>query len=377
LRNFPTLDPVVVAEGSFYVDRLLDGKGRVEVGVGDTVAPGDVIARTGNIDKSFTLYLANELDVPNDSLKKYLSKTIGSAVSEGETIARVRRGLRTAAVRSPATGTVVHVDDTDGTVTLTASTGPRELNALVPGIVEQVHPDRGITIRTQGSRVYGIVGFGEEAVGPLVIGSDRHDRELTADQVSKDWAGAIVLAGMTVGVPALTRMRDFGVAGVIVGSISEGDVRRFVSSDHSNDPSAYWIHQDLSASGRGGSPLVVIVTEGFGRLPMAAPVYDFLVSKSGANLFVSAKTVLGAQLARPEIYIEDSGQHEFVSTVAEPAVGRFVRAVDSQHLGSTGTIQSEVLTHSTSNGISREYLRIGFDHDDGELVPVENVEVLV
>jgi hypothetical protein len=54
-----------------------------------------------------------------------------------------------------------------------------------------------------------------------------------------------------------------------------------------------------------------------------------------------------------------------------------VRAVDSQHLGSTGTIQSEVLTHSTSNGISREYLRIGFDHDDGELVPVENVEVLV
>lgn len=377
MRNYPTLDPVVVSAGSFFVDRVLDRHGRVEVGVGDTVTPGDVVARTGNLEKAFTLYLANELGVPNDSLKKYLAKSIGSQVSEGETIARVRRGLRTAAVRSPASGTIVHVDDADGTVTLSASTGPRELTAFVHGVVEQIHTDRGVTIQTQGSRVYGIVGFGAEAVGPLAIGSDRHDRELTVDQVSKDWAGAVVLAGMTVGVPALTRMREVGVAGVIVGSVSEGDIRRFAAATNSGNAAEYWSRHNGWSPARGGSPLAIVVTEGFGRLPMAAPVYEFLASNAGASLSVSARTELGEQLVRPEIYIDSQGSQPMESPSASPDVGRLVRVVDSHRLGTVGTVDSDVVSQSTSSGVSRDYLRVSFESGGAELVPVENVEVLV
>lgn len=377
MAHFPTLEPVLVSNGTFLIDRQLDRTGRVEVGVGDIVMPGDVVARTGNVEKSFTLYLANELGVPNDSLRKYLAKSVGSTVSEGETIARVRRGLRTASVRSPAAGTLIHVDDTDGTVTLSASTGPRELKALVHGEVDRILPDRGVTIRSRGSRVYGIVGFGGEATGPLIVGIDRHDREMTADQVSKDWSGGIVLGGMTVGVPALNRLKEAGVAAVIVGSISEGDVRRFLGSSAGTGSVAFW------ASGGNGfinlsseASLVIVATEGFGRHPMAEPVFQFLASNGGASVSVNAQTSVGARLSRPELYISGDGGSEDGPVSDSLDEGRQVRVIDARRLGTVGAIRSGPSDHSLSNGVRRTYVSIQFPTGDVINVPSSNIEVL-
>ena len=375
MSNYPTLDPVVVKNGSYFVDRVLERNGNVEVGVGDRVSPRDIVARTGDVEKSFTIYLANELGVPNDSLKKYLVKAIGSTVSEGEPIARVRRGLRTAAVRSPATGVLVHIDDSEGTITLTASSGPGEMTALVSGVVENVHADRGVTIRTEGSRVYGIVGFGHEAVGPLVVGSDRNDRELTADQVSTDWKGAIVLAGMTVGVPALTKLRDVGVAGVIVGSIAEGDIRRFMSPESGNNTATFWTN-DAYGPTAVGSGLVVVITEGFGRLQMADPVYDFLSAMAGSEVSVSARTIVGAHLARPEVYCENS-QDDGGGISAKFESGRPVRVTDTHRLGVAAVIKSEPAIHAYSSGLQRQYVEVQFEGGNAEQVPLANVEILV
>lgn len=374
MSNFPTPGPVVVDRGTFRVERLLDRPGQVEVEAGDRVAAGDVIARTDNVEKSFTLYLANELGVPNDSLRKYLTKSIGSAVAEGEPIARVRRGLRSAAVKSPATGTLVHVDDTEGTVTLTASSGPKELFALVDGVVEEVYPERGAAIATEGSRVYGIAGFGGEATGRIVVGSDRHDRELTADQVLSDWKGAVVLAGMTVGVPALNKMRDAGVAGIIVGSISEGDIRRFLAPQDAAGVASFWA-QDLAILGGQAQP-VIVVTEGFGRLPMADPVFEYLQSKAGFNASITGRTATGHQLARPEIYVAgEAGEESPVfSGIAE---ARQVRVADSHRLGLAATVVSQPKSGTLANGMYREYVEVEFENKDRDLVPVQNVEVLV
>lgn len=376
MTSFPTLEPVVVDGGAFLIDRQLDRAGHVEVGVGDDVTPETLVARTGNIEKSFTLYLANELGVANDSLKKYLAKSIGSAVNEGETIARVRRGLRTAAVRSPATGTIVHVDDKEGTVTLTASTGPRELKALVSGEVERIHSDRGVTIRTIGSRVYGIVGFGGEATGTLTVGIDRHDRELTADQVNKDWRGSIVLAGMTVGVPTLKRLRDAGVAGIIVGSISEADVRRFCSAN-AEDSGTFWASNgQWFAHEADSAPFVILVTEGFGRHQMAEPVFQFLASKAGSSVSMHGQTSVGECLSRPEIYITGDGDGAKGGMSSQLTLDRSVRLVDATHMGAIGTIESEPVTRAMSNGVQRDYVVVRLANGESHDVPAANVEVL-
>lgn len=376
--SFPSLEPVIVDSGSFLVDRQLSRAGHVEVGVGDRVTPQTVVARTGNVEKSFTLYLANELGVPNDNLKKYLAKSIGSSVNEGETIARVRRGLRTAAVRSPAAGTLVHVDDVEGTVTLTASTGPRELKALVDGEVEQVHSERGVVIRTTGSHVYGIVGFGGEATGTLQIGSDRHDRELTPDQVNKEWRGAVVLAGMTVGVPTLNRLKEIGAAGVIVGSIAEADVRRFLSAGSADAPGAFWTaHGQWYAGQTDATSPVIMVTEGFGRHSMSEPIFEFLVSKAGAAVSMHAHTAIGERLSRPELYIEGAPNGESSGIANELEAGRTVRIVDAAGLGTVGTVQSDPYVRPMSNGTPRTYVLVEAPNGETRQVPRANVEVLV
>lgn len=378
MTSFPALEPVVVKSGSFLVDRILDRAGQVEVGVGDRVRPEDVVARSSSIEKSFTLYLANELDMPNDQLRKHLAKTVGSTVNEGEVIARVRRGLRTAAVRSPATGTLVNVDDANGTVTLTAASGPRELKALVEGVVERIHSDRGVTIRATGARVYGIVGFGNEATGPLVVGVDRQDRELTTDLVKKDWRGAVVLCGMTVGVPVLNRLKEAGVAGVIVGSIAEADVRRFLSpGDGSATPAAFWgANRNAAFSATDNAPFVIVVTEGFGRHPMAGPAFDFLASREGTNVSLHGQTRVGINLARPEIYIAGDGDDAGHPDITLES-GRTVRVVDAEHLGTVGHVAADPFSRALSNGVQRDYVSVALENGSTHYVPVSNVEVLV
>lgn len=376
MKSYPTLDPVIVDRGTFHVDRLLARPGQVAVHAGKHVTSTDIVARTDNVEKSFTLYLASELGVPTDSLRKYLVKSIGSPVAEGEPIARVRRGLRTAAVRSPAAGKLVQVDDVQGTVTLVATTGSNDLPALVEGVVEVVHPDRGVTIQTTGSRVYGIVGIGGEATGRLVIGSDRHDRELAADQVSPEWAGCVVLAGMTVGVPALNRMRDVGVAAVIVGSLAEGDIRRYISPNAALDAGSYWTHQGYGLPDPPASGPVIILTEGFGRLQMADPVYEFLANHSGQDVSVSGRTMPGENLARPEIYI--AGDSSVAGNASgEPGDGRTVRVSDTHRLGAIGLVESDKVTHTSATGLQQDSFNVVFEGGVTERIPAANIEVLI
>ena len=166
MMNFPSQSPVVVRSGSFEVERRLDRGSQLEADSGDLVTPDTPIARTETMEKSFTLYLASELAVPNDSLRKHLAKSIGSTIAEGEPLARVRRGLRTAAVRSPATGTLVHVDDNEGTVTLTASTGPRETLRLCIGVVESVSAGQSVRIRAEGVACSGLSGLAARRMAP-------------------------------------------------------------------------------------------------------------------------------------------------------------------------------------------------------------------
>jgi hypothetical protein len=247
---------------------------------------------------------------------------------------------------------------------------------LVSGEVERIHSDRGVTIRTIGSRVYGIVGFGGEATGTLTVGIDRHDRELTADQVNKDWRGSIVLAGMTVGVPALKRLRDAGVAGIIVGSISEADVRRFCSAN-AEDTGTFWASNgQWFAHEADSAPFVILVTEGFGRHQMAEPVFQFLASKAGSSVSMHGQTSVGECLSRPEIYITGDGDGAKGGMSSQLTLDRSVRLVDATHMGAIGTIESEPVTRAMSNGVQRDYVVVRLANGESHDVPAANVEVL-
>ena len=208
----------------------------------------------------------------------------------------------------------------------------------------------------------------------MLVGSDRHDRELTVDNVSEEWRGAIILGGMTIGVPALRKLKEAGVAGVIVGSVSEADIRRFNAPDGEVDVQSFWARHNGLPDGR-GSGLVIVATEGFGRLPMADAVYEFLASNAGNNVSVDTTTNSWQHLSRPEIHIAGSGTGEDVPAASLDR-SRAVRVSDTHRLGMSGTIASDVETRTSQTGLQRTGVTVEFENGTQEFIPIENVEVL-
>jgi hypothetical protein len=381
--TFPTLEPALVKDGSFVLDRVLDRAGEVMVHVGDTVQPDTIIARAKSADRLMTVFVASELGVPASNVQRHLTKPVGSSFKAGDVIARARPGLRLVTVAAPAAGKIVGVDDANGTVSFSVSSGHMELRSLVRGEVERVVPDFGAVIRASGTRLFGILGFGTEAIGELLIGADRADRELTPDQVRDDWKGRLVVGGMTVGVPALNKLRQVGVAGIIVGSLSEADIRRFLTSGSSSSsevrPGQFWAdrHPEATFAGNANSaPFVVVATEGFGRIPMAEVLFNALRDYDGSLASVQAMTCVGAHLRRPEIYIFGGNDGVGARASDELLPGRPVRLVGGRDLGTVAICRSEAFNHTSTDGIASSVARVQLPDGEERVVAVSNIEVL-
>lgn len=381
--TFPTLEPAIVSGGSFVLDRMLDESGDVSVHVGDQVIPETIVARTAAIEKPMTMFVASELGVPNNSVSRYLTKPVGSAFRHGEVIARARRGLRTVSVTAPSEGTLTSIDGSGGTIVFSAAAAPDIQRALVNGEVERVIPDRGAIIRATGSRVFGILGFGTEAIGTLIFGLDRADRELTPDQVKDSWKGCVVLCGMTVSVPALNRLKQAGVAGIIVGSLAEADIRRFLSSNGSNGEMSaeqFWSSSHPNAPfarTASPSPFVIIAIEGFGRIPMADTVFSFLREHDGQTVSINAETSIGDVLHRPEIYITNPGAPHGSRMTDDIIPGRPVRLVGGRYLGTVATLQTATFMQTNDHGNVAPVAQVQLPTGEQRVVPVTNLEVLI
>jgi hypothetical protein len=380
--TFPSLEPVIVSGGSFVLDRLLSEPGEVTVRVGDAVTSETVVARQASADRPTTLFVASELGVPNNSVSRYLTKSIGSAYQAGEVIARTRHGLRTVSVTAPSAGKLAAVEEAAGTVTFVTSSDVVSLQALVNGEVERVVPERGAVIRGSGIRIFGILGFGTEAIGQLMIGPDRPDRELTPDQVRDTWKSRIVVCGMTAGAPALNKLRQAGVAGIIVGSIAEADIRRFLAPGAAGAEmslGAFWTgrHPEAPfAAAAASAPFVIVVTEGFGRVPMAEPVFNFLREHEGQTASIQAATCVGNDLRRPEIYITSQGRNDGQRASDELLPGRPVRLVGARDLGVVASCQSTAFQQYTDSGVATTVAQVALPSGEQRVVPVANLEVL-
>lgn len=378
---------VIISSGTHQVGRFLQLPGEVQVEAGAQVTPDEVVARSEEVEQTFTLFVANELGVEPDSIRKYLSKSIGSELREGEVVARVRRGLRSSSVKSPVTGTLVAADESSGTVTMSANVGTMDLPALVYGTVTRVIEGRGVLIGAPGTRISGAFGVGADVQGKLVIGIDRPDRELTSDQVSSDWKDCIVVAGMTAGVPTLTRLREVGVVGVIIGGIGESDVRRFVAGGAS-DASAlvFWgdtlrPHARLSRADDSPPP-AILATEGFGRLPMSEPIFNQLRELEGAHatLLQSYEQDHG-NIARPILLIQPERDSEEVSDettssrFAEVRKGSIVRITEPSRPASVGTCRSEPRYVLGADGVPTQVVEVELQDGTARTVSLANIEV--
>jgi hypothetical protein len=146
------------------------------------------------------------------------------------------------------------------------------VEAPFAGIVRDVRPGIGITIRAAGRGVRGIVALGGPTRGRLQTGTNG---ELRSGGLDVGSAGTILVVGSRVDAETLTRARAMGVCGVVVAGLSSKERRDFLASEARQRAA---LHRLPS--------FAVLVLDGATRRPLAGAVQAVLAALAGREVAI-------------------------------------------------------------------------------------------
>lgn len=376
--SYPTRQPLLVRDSDLRIERRLPVQGQIQVKQGERVEPGTIVASGERAERPLLVNVAREIEVEPSASEERLIKHPGEGVEEGEIIAKRRRGLRTQTARSPIAGTFVRFDPLIGAALIRPATSRVELPAQVAGVVEEIEQGRGVTIRAFGSRFFGAVGVGDDTYGVLKLVPGDPQRPLGPEQIDNRSARAILAVGGAVSAAALARAAQAGVRGIIAGSIEEQELTGWLDEGGG----ALWrVGLPDWQLPNGSAPLTLVLTEGFGGMPMARPLYETLAAADGIPVAISGATQLVGGLRRPEVIVpsrigarETEGAH-LPLAVLEP--GATVRLLDQEHLGTLATVTEPPRRQRLGGDLLVDALAVTLANGDALRVPTANVEVLI
>lgn len=353
-------------------ERRLPLRGQVLVEAGAKVEADTVVARTelpGNVQ---TVNLAAKLALDPVRVPESLAKPLGSRVGKGEVIAEGRSlfGLMTQRAEAPVGGTLESVSGVTGQLILREPPIPVEVNAYVKGVVSEVMPGEGVVVESGAAFMQGIFGVGGETWGPIALGVDAPDRELTADRILPAHRGSVLVGGAYVSNATLQRARQTGVAAVVVGGFDDRDLRELLGRD-----------LGVAITGQEELGLTLVLTEGFGRIAMAERSWRLLASHVGQQASVSGATQIRAGVMRPEILIPRAApgvrqQETSVGTGLE--AGSLLRVIRAPHFGRIGQVaELPPELQEIETGARVRVLVVEFSDDRTRaVVPRANVELI-
>lgn len=354
-------------------ERRLPLKGEVVVKAGQAVKADAVVARTelpGNVQ---TVNVANMLNVLPEDVEKCMLKPAGSHVEKGEVIAMTSSffGLFKGRCRAPVAGTVETVSNVTGQAILREAPIPVEVHAYVDGVVAQVQPGEGVTVRTEGTFVQGIFGIGGETWGDLKVVVKGPEEVLETRHITPDLAGKVVVGGSQVSCEVLEAAVEAGVKAVVVGGFNDQDLRRFLGYD-----------LGVAITGSEEKGITLVVTEGFGRMPMATRTFELLKESEGRRTSVSGATQIRAGVIRPEVIVPlarrpGADQAADATRGGGMVVGSPVRIIREPHFGRLGKVAGlppELQPLETEAKV--RVLAVEFPEGDRVTLPRANVEMI-
>jgi hypothetical protein len=140
------------------------------------------------------------------------------------------------------------------------------------GIVREVRPGTGITIRAAGRGIRGIVALGGPTRGRLHNGADG---ELRTGGLDVGSAGTILVVGSRVDAETLTRARAMGVCGVVVAGLSSKERRDYLASEARQRAALHRL-----------PPFAVLVLDGATRRPLAGAIQAVLAALAGHEVAI-------------------------------------------------------------------------------------------
>lgn len=351
--------------------RRLPLPGEVYVKVGDKVDTDTVVAKTDIRGEPEIVDVATLLDVEEEDLMLYMKKKVGDPVSKDEEIAGYSTlfGLIKKSVTSPIDGTIESISDITGHSFIRRPPVPVEINAYIPGTVVEVLPKEGVVIETNGVFVQAIFGVGGEAHGKVKMAVKSPDEELTAEHISSEDNGKVLIGGSLVTLEVLRKCVEVGISCIVTGGIRHKDMTTFMGEEIG-----------VAITGHEEMGLTLLLTEGFGKMRMSKHTFDLLNSFEGYMASVNGATQIRAGVLRPEIIIPHQEPFEQISDddlTVGMVPGTPIRIIRQPHFGAIGKVMSlPVELQQVETGSNVRVLEAELEDGRIVVIPRANVEII-
>ncbi|MCA9081560.1 MAG: hypothetical protein KDA58_13435, partial [Planctomycetaceae bacterium] len=291
-----------VKERTHYrTSRLLPIQGDVLVRVGEQVQAEQIVARTQQPGPVTPLNLSNILAVPPAEVPRCLLRKGGEHVAAGDPLAMTNGifGFFKTVYNSPVAGVIESISNVTGQLILRGEPVPVEVKAFATGEVVDLIPGEGCVVDSKATFVQGIFGIGGEVYGPILVVVDSPQDDLTADRITDECRGKVIVGGRRIHGDAVQRAIDVGAVALIGGGIDDQDLKQILGYD-----------LGVAITGTEEIGVTLIITEGFGEIAMARHTFELFTQRNGAAAAVNGATQIRAGVMRPEIVIpwDDSQQ---------------------------------------------------------------------
>jgi hypothetical protein len=364
------LTPALAVSSSMIVRRRreLPIRGDLLIQEGGSVRADSVVAVAQLEGELRLVRTAELLGIPAAEIRDVVKVREGQAIAEGELLAEVRGlwGLFRSAITAPLSGVVEFISSTTGHIGVRAPARPLNLNAYIPGTVVGTEPGRSVLIESRATFVQGIFGVGGERQGRLKILEMSGTAPLTADRIPEDVAGAVLVGGCSPTSEALHKASARGAVGLITGSIDDETLREYVGHDIG-----------VALTGDEDVSMTVIVTEGFGLIPLSQRILDTLRRIEGAQVSINGATQVRAGAQRPELIGPESAVPDAVaSRNSSLEVGARIRIIRVPFFGLSGRVtEMPPALERIETGAEVRVLRASLDDGRVVTVPRANVEL--
>jgi hypothetical protein len=334
-------------------ERLLPVSGTVLARANQKVSPTDVVAEARWAREHVLVDVATPLRLTPSAAERLIRCKVGDLLSAGTEVA-VARGFLSQTIRTPKDGRVIAIGG--GQILLETGETTLQLRAGIPGTVVQVISNRGVVIRNYGSLVQGLWGNGRMDTGLLVNAVEHADGVLSPAHFEVGMRGSIILAGMCRDAESLEAAAELPARGLILSSL---------------DPALL----PLASQAR----FPIMVTDGFGPLPMNSAAYRLLSTNVQREVTLNAESFDRYSGARPEVFIPLPVTQEPAAPADSEtfAPGQTVRMRRPPSMGGIGIIVSLPPGQTLmSSGLRTRAAEVQMETGETVLVPLVNLEVV-
>ncbi len=365
---------LIIAE-EFHVrkERRLPIKGQVVVFVAGKVKAEDVVARTQLPGDVEPLNIAGILGVPPSDVPQYLLKKPGDPIKKDEVIAEIKSffGLFKTQVKSPIDGIFESYSTVTGQAMLRHPPMLVEITAYIDGVVTEVFENEGVAVETDATFIQGIFGVGGETTGILKRVADKPSDVITAEDISEDVKGKILIGGALVTADALKKAAKLGAKGFVTGGIDSKDLREFLGYDIG-----------VAITGKEKIGLTLVVTEGFSRMTMMERTFKLLCQHEGKKASMNGATQIRAGVIRPEVVVplEEVKPKKEKAKIEQQTgidIGTRVRIIREPYFGKMGKVVAlppELKDIETESKV--RVLEVELDTGERITLPRANVEII-